>query len=186
LEFNKDLLFKLSTATLIGFALLGIGIIYFFQGLKPAEVLLGGEMWYWQLTTGLGLGIVSAGIAVGVIKSKLLSEVSAKYHHMFSGLDLSLEDIVYYSFCASVGEEIFFRAGIQPYLGIWLTAIVFIALHGYINPFDWRTSIYGVLMVFVTAGMGYLFQYQGLFSAICAHFIFDVLMFYYLLNISKK
>ena len=142
-------------------------------------------MWYLQLLYGVSFGLISSFFAIGLIRTKLLEDVSIKYQELFDGLELNIEDIVYYSFCAAVGEELFFRAGIQPFIGIWITAIIFIALHGYLNPFDWRTSIYGIMMILVTAGLGYLFRDIGLFSAICAHFVFDVIMFYYLV-INKK
>jgi len=185
LKFSKDLLFILSTSTLFGFAILGIGIVYFFQEPSVSDVIFGGKMWYLQLLYGISFGFISAFFAIGLIRTKLLEAVSTKYQEILDGLELNIQDIVYYSFCAAVGEELFFRAGVQPFIGIWITAIVFIALHGYLNPYDWRTSIYGIMMVLVTAGLGYLFRDMGLFSAICAHFIFDVVMFYYLVIVKE-
>lgn len=104
----------------------------------------------------------------------------------FSGLigqlNLRFIDILFISFCAGAGEEILFRGAIQPYLGVWITAILFVALHGYINPFNWRISIYGILMCLIIAGIGYLNDHVGLTSAIAAHFMIDVYLFKMLLT----
>jgi membrane protease YdiL (CAAX protease family) len=79
-----------------------------------------------------------------------------------------------------VGEEILFRGGIQPYLGIWVTSFVFILLHGYINPFNIALTLYGIFMVFISAGLGYLFEMYGIIASIVAHFLFDLVMFVFM------
>ena len=81
------------------------------------------------------------------------------------------------SFAAGVGEEILFRGAIQPFIGVWPTAIGFVAIHGYLNPMNLKMSIYGILMVVVSAGIGYLFKYEGLYAAITAHFLIDLVLF---------
>ncbi|MBK7566807.1 MAG: CPBP family intramembrane metalloprotease [Bacteroidetes bacterium] len=43
--------------------------------------------------------------------------------------------MLFLSFCAGVGEELLFRGAIQPWLGIWLTALLFI-FYTDLNPKD--------------------------------------------------
>ena len=93
-------------------------------------------------------------------------------------MDLNLVGIIFLSLCAGIGEELFFRAGIQPFLGVWWTAVFFVLLHGYLNPKNVRISIYGLVMVGIIAGFGYLFKYCGIFSAITAHAVFDMVLFF--------
>jgi hypothetical protein len=50
-------------------------------------------------------------------------------------------------------------------------------LHGYINPTNMNLTIYGVFLLIISAGFGYLFKFFGLTSCIIAHFIYDVAMF---------
>jgi membrane protease YdiL (CAAX protease family) len=85
--------------------------------------------------------------------------------------------IVFYSFCASVGEEILFRGGIQPFIGIWPASLLFVFLHGYINPSNMNLTVYGVFLIIICAGFGYLFKFFGIGSCIMAHFVYDVFMF---------
>jgi len=63
-------------------------------------------------------------------------------------------------------------------MGIIITAILFVAIHGYLNPRNWRISIYGVFMTAGIVLLGYLAETMGLLVAIVAHTIIDI----YLLN----
>ena len=65
----------------------------------------------------------------------------------------------------------------QYYAGIWITSIVFIAIHGYLNPKNWRLSIYGLYMTAVIVGLSYLFEELGMIFAISAHFAIDLFLF---------
>ncbi|MCD8528909.1 MAG: CPBP family glutamic-type intramembrane protease [Chitinophagales bacterium] len=85
-----------------------------------------------------------------------------------------------------MGEEILFRGAIQYYIYLWPTAVLFVLLHGYLNPKDKSTFIYGVFLVFISAGFGYLFKFLGIYAAIAAHFIYDVIMFLFVKKQYKK
>jgi membrane protease YdiL (CAAX protease family) len=84
-----------------------------------------------------------------------------------------------------VGEEILFRGAIQPFLGVAVTSVLFVAVHGYLNPKDWRLSVYGVFMTIGIAWLGYLAETQGLLSAIIGHTIIDVYLLIYLQRSAK-
>lgn len=47
----------------------------------------------------------------------------------FSHKSLSWQKIVMLAVFSAFGEELFFRAGLQPYLGVWLTAALFSLTH---------------------------------------------------------
>lgn len=105
-----------------------------------------------------------------------MKETKTLFRNLLKPLEFSLPDIIFLSICAGLGEEILFRGSLQYILGIWPTALLFVALHGYLNPWNWKLSIYGVYMVALAAGLGYLYDYIGLFSAVTAHFLFDFIM----------
>lgn len=88
--------------------------------------------------------------------------------------ELRVGDILFISACAGIGEELLFRATLQPILGIWITALLFVTLHGYLSIHNWPLTIYGMFMVIATAGLGYLFREIGILAAICGHFAIDV------------
>jgi membrane protease YdiL (CAAX protease family) len=99
---------------------------------------------------------------------------------------VSTPEIFLLSLCAGVGEELLFRGAIQPWLGIWPTAIIFIALHGYLNPKDRPLFIYGMVLLLVSAGFGYLLPFSGIYAAMAAHFWIDVVLMLYLKRNSGK
>lgn len=186
MQVTKKTLYRLSVLTLFGFSLLGFWVISAFQEVSIAEVLIGETNFLWQLAVGFIYGFIVSLIALSLIRSHFLESVTNSYAGMFSNMDLRMEDIIFFSFCAGVGEEIFFRAALQPFMGIWITAIFFVTIHGYLNPRNWRMMLYGIILVLIVGGMGYLFAEYGIWAAAAAHFIFDVVMFRYLIHKEKN
>jgi hypothetical protein len=60
--------------------------------------------------------------------------------------------------------------------------VLFVAIHGYLNPKNWKLSIYGAYMCLVIGGIGYLCDYLGITAAIAAHFAIDVVLLYALVK----
>ncbi len=108
------------------------------------------------------------------------------YKRKVAVFNLNYFNIILVSLCAGIGEEIFFRAALQPIIGIWPTAIIFVILHGYINPRNWRISIYGFFMIIIMLGIGYLYETVGLISVMVAHTVIDIILFNMLMNKRKE
>ncbi|WP_114750203.1 CPBP family intramembrane glutamic endopeptidase [Pleomorphovibrio marinus] len=166
-------IFLLGIGTLLGFGGLGFVFVTFIQGVKFWGVLQEGVGIYFQVTIGVLVGGASAGLALGWITRPFFAKEYRFYRDLICQFNWSFFSIVFVSLCAGIGEELFFRAGLQPLLGLWLTSFLFVALHGYLNPYNWRISVYGVQMVLVIAVFGWLFEEFGIWSAITAHAIFD-------------
>lgn len=154
----------------------------FSERVNLREALIGYEPWWKQIVFGSFVGIVIAILAKLLVESPLLDEVNAKYAHMLGRFKLNMSEIVLVSLCAGVGEEILFRGALQPIFGIIITSIIFVAIHGYLNPRDWRLSIYGVYMVGAIAVIGWMSERLGLISAILAHTIIDIYLLHHLQN----
>lgn len=129
-----------------------------------------------QILFGVLIGAATGAIALVATSFKLIRKSAQKYTDFLSRLNLTWVNIILISLCAGFGEELFFRAFVQHYLGIWLTSVIFVALHGYLNPKDLGISLYGVLVVFIIAGYGYLYQEVGYIAAAIAHAVFDVIL----------
>lgn len=163
-------------ATLLGFGGLGAAIISWTQPYPFYTLFVKGDPWYLQLAIGLGYGALAAVVALFIVSRPFMANIRTRYSKLFAELRLNLGQILFLSFCAGVGEELFFRAALQPLLGLWPTSILFVALHGYLDPRSWKMSVYGVSMTVVIAGMGWLFEEVGLLAAIAAHAGIDVIL----------
>lgn len=180
MQLNRKTFFILSCITLFGFSLIGAAIIWFFSATPIIELLTRTPL-YWQLLFGTGYGVAFALIAISVVQSEELEGVTDYFSQIIQNSNLRLIDVLFASLCAGIGEEIMFRGAIQPFLGIWITAIIFIAIHGYLSLEDLGVFFYGVLMVIMSAGLGYLTNWIGIAAAMSGHAAFDVLMFWHLL-----
>ncbi|MFP4089648.1 MAG: CPBP family intramembrane glutamic endopeptidase [Cyclobacteriaceae bacterium] len=172
-----DKTLSLGLATLLIFGGGGYLLIENVQNNDFGEVLLGGSALGTQLAVGGGYGLLSGMLALAIIRRDFFKKERQFYHQLVSQLRLNLTKIIFISLCAGIGEELFFRAGLQPLLGLWPTSIIFVLIHGYLNPANWRISVYGIFMVFIIAGMGYLNHKIGLISAMLAHAVLDVVLF---------
>jgi uncharacterized protein len=166
----------LGFATLLFFGAGGIILTEQVHHQNFIELLFKGISAWQQLIIGTIYGLLSAMLGWLVINSKFFTRERNKYAELIGSLNLNLTGIIFISLCAGIGEELAFRAGLQQLLGVWITSVLFVALHGYLNPFNWKISIYGCIMIFVIAGMGYLFENVGLISAMAAHAVFDIVL----------
>lgn len=136
----------------------------------------------WEIIIGSIIGCGLGVLAWSFVRSKYMRPVLVKYGNVVKSLRLKVGTILFLSFCAGAGEEIFFRGVLQDYLGVIITAIIFVLIHGYLNPFDKTIMGYGILMTLIIIGIGYLDKHVGLITAMSAHMWIDVVLFYKLTN----
>jgi membrane protease YdiL (CAAX protease family) len=172
----------LGLLTLLFFGIGGILIIELYNERSFLEELVRGWDISLQVIIGILYGLTSSLICIMIINREFFKAEKQYYQKKIANFEINNFNIILISLCAGIGEEIFFRAALQPILGIWTTAIIFVMLHGYINPFNWRISIYGFLMIFVMSGIGYLYDKVGLISVMVAHSVIDIVLFKLLLK----
>jgi membrane protease YdiL (CAAX protease family) len=105
-------------------------------------------------------------------------EAALMAHHTVNDL---VWNLVVMALAAAVSEEFFFRAGMQTiiikmsknkHIGIWITAIIFSAIHLQFSGFFPR--------MFLGAFLGYLFVWSGsIWVNIFAHFMFNGIQILY-------
>lgn len=179
---QKVLILRLALATIVAMPLIAIIIDRMSDTVDLSVSIIGYKPLWQQATVGIIAGLIIAFLAQKLISSPLLRKVNMQYARMLGNFKLSLSEIVFVSLCAGVGEELLFRGAIQPLLGVVLTSMVFVAIHGYINPYNWRLSVYGLFMTLAIIGLGIINNYFGLIAPIIAHTIIDI----YLLNYLQK
>lgn len=171
-------------ATLLGFPAIGITIVGFAES-NPWEFsfnLFEPINMVWQILIGLGFGTLAGFFAWWLINTRNMLQIKMKYGILINSLRLNTWEILFLSFSAGVGEEFLFRGVIQPYWGIWLTAIFFVAIHGYLDPRDKKMMTYGLTMTVIIGILGYMKNYMGLIAPMMAHFAIDVVLLYKLTN----
>lgn len=167
--------------SLMSFAVyLGISylVFYFFHEAGPEKAFNHGLSLTNQLVTGIGSGVIGSGIIWFAINRSPVSEVLDDFYiiKMVRQSRLTTFDRIQLSFFAGAGEELLFRGAIQPLLGIWVTSLIFVGLHGYFKFKSMGHLIFGGIMFGLSIGLGYLFEYAGLIAAMSAHATYDVIM----------
>lgn len=177
---RKSVIMQLALATIIGMPAVALIVDHYSEIVDLRTSLIGVTSIWQQLGFGALAGIIIAIIAQLLIASPMLNKVNVQYANLLGRFKLTFSDIVFVSLCAGVGEEMLFRGAIQPFLGIIITSFVFVAIHGYISPYNWRLTIYGIYMTACIGLIGYLATSQGLISSIIAHTVIDVYLLYFL------
>lgn len=173
-------------ATLLLFPLSGWGLLWFFPDV-PWHTMFRSH-WHplLQLPAGLALGFALGYLAKAVVSMPFMEGMSHRYARIVAALHLSPGMLLFLSFCAGFGEELFFRGALQPLAGVWLTAFIFVALHGYLNPWNWRISLYGIFMAAVIALLGYCTEWAGIWMACAAHMGIDIVLFFHLHRLGTR
>ena len=171
---SKKFLYILNTA--LELAVLAGAFVMFKVGKLPFNTVLNQVSPVWmQLSIGLAAGLVTGLICGRLVTTvKFFESVLNLIKEMTVRYKLNYVDIVIISFTAAVCEEFLFRGALQHFWGIWPVSVLFILLHGYFNPRNLKMMTYGVIMLGLSAGIGYSYQYLGMYAAITFHLVFDV------------
>lgn len=180
---NKRSLLLLGLVTLLVFPIPTFVGLYFFEGISGIEVLQLENFGLFPLGLGIEIGMLYAVIALGFMQARVFKKMPLRIEALIGKMKLTVWDCIFLSICAGVGEELLFRSGVQFYLGPLITSILFVAIHGYLNPFNWRMSLYGVIVLPFILLISYGFEEFGLWFAISAHFSYDLVLF---LSMSTK
>ncbi len=168
--------------TLIGFPLIGWGLLYFFREAPLAVIFRSSAPLWQQILVGLLSGFLLGRLAQALVSLPFLKETQQKYGILVRRLNLNHLEIIFISICAGFGEELLFRGAIQPLVGVWITAIIFVAIHGYLSPTNWRISIYGIFMTLAIALLGLFTDWLGIYTACLAHAMIDYVLFRFLVG----
>ncbi len=180
---NKKNLYLLGLLTSIGFPLIGISLLYFIEGVNWLSVLELENLVHPYTFLGLIWGVLFAFISSFFFSKNNEETDINQQRKLLLSLNLNFSDKVFISFCAGFGEEILFRSSLQYWLGIWITSVVFIAIHGYLNPKKPKLALYGILLIPFIASLGYALKPLSLWFCIAAHFSYDLIL---LLNLKEE
>jgi membrane protease YdiL (CAAX protease family) len=170
--------------TCVAFSLIALAIIFVAQK-EPLSVFRGPMALGEQLLLGLGLSALAAVASYLSFRLTAQSEATANTIKAYGRLDLSGLNPVWISLAAAIGEELLFRAALQPLLGVWITSIVFLLTHTPVYQFRRlnRATLVQALGVFgASVVLGFIYQYVGLLAAMMVHTALDVIGLYVVRN----
>ena len=183
---SRRLVLLLAAGTLLVFGGVGVWLISSVQDRSLASVVFGTTPAWKQVLVGITSGLVISAGAWAIITRSFLTPVRMKYATLIGPLMPGVTAQVLVSVCAGVGEELFFRGALQHWLGIPWTTVVFVALHGYLDPRDLRISLYGIYLTAAMIGLGWLAREMGLLAPIIAHTLIDIVLLNRLVNDWRK
>lgn len=172
---NKPIVIGL--ITLLGFPMLGYLVRYGLDFTHILDFVSINEFRAIPVGYGLMFGFIYAFIPLLFMQAPIFDTLDSRLENLLKHLKLNVTKGILLSVCAGVGEELFFRAALQPYLGIWITSIFFVAIHGYLNPWNWKFSLYGLLILPFVILLSFGYELFGLWFAIMAHFAYDAVLF---------
>ncbi len=162
------------------FSLCALVIIYLAQA-QPRAVFQGPLPVGTQVVYGLGLSALAALVSYASFRLTAGSEATNNTIIAYGRLDLSGRNPVWISLAAAIGEELLFRAALQPLLGIWIASLLFLLTHTPVYQFrklDAATLVQAGGVFGASVALGLIYQHVGLLAAMMAHAAFDVVGLY--------
>ncbi len=174
---SKLRLYLLGWITLIIFPLPAFWALWYFDGISLNDFLKIDEILTVKTGLGIELGVAYAFFALLILQAPVFEKLPNRIEVVIQEMKLSFVDTLFLSLCAGIGEELLFRSGLQHWCGIWITSIVFVVIHGYLNPRNWRMSLYGLIVFPFVLLLAYGYDHFGLWFCIGAHFAYDWVLF---------
>lgn len=171
-------LLLLSLVSAMVYLVLAFLIFRIFHGTGLGAAFKHGYTIYNQLLIGTAAGGAAAAVIAFIISRPPVSGVLKDFYivRVVSQMRLTAFDRTQLSIFAGAGEELLFRGAIQPLLGIWLTSVIFVGIHGYFKFKSAGHILFGLVMFGLSVLLGYLFEYIGLVAAMTAHAVYDIIM----------
>lgn len=133
----------------------------------------------YTVPTFLSAGIFFGLAIIWLTELEFFEDALSRYRDMLQGLQINRFQAFFLSACAGIGEEIFFRGTIQPLIGIWITAVLFVAIHGYFSFTSWKVNFFAVALTLFIALLGWSAIEYSLWHAIAGHFSYDLVLLMY-------
>lgn len=160
------------------FVLLAWVITFYFRQQSFNALFTTGQPLAAQIILGLLLGII---IAIPIILILLKASLFARLRDFIRGILKQIRptsfDLILVALLAGFGEELFFRATLQPILGLWLTSLLFALAHTGVSLSPAKLAFAAFIFVMGLL-LGALFQQSGLIAASVMHAVYDLIFLF--------
>lgn len=171
------IIFSLAAAAF--FLLLSWVITVFFRGQPFLSPFTSGKSLTEQTLLGLLLGAeLAVYVALIVGKTRALAPFRNFLRGIFSRVGPRGPDMALVALAAGLSEELFFRATLQPMLGVWFTSLLFVLAHLGVGKFNRAKVAFGGFVFSMSVLLGITYEQVGLVAAIVAHASYDLVFLY--------
>lgn len=132
-----------------------------------------------SVPTFLSFGILFGIAVIYITELPYFDKPLSSYRNLLSNMKITRFHAFFLSFCAGFGEEVFFRGAVQPYLGIWITAFLFVAIHGYFSLKNMPLNLFAIGLTLFIVVLGWAAKNYSIWHAIAAHFSYDLVLLMY-------
>ena len=165
--------------TLIIFPLLAWPLLYW-QDIGWKDLFIVERETLYSVPNFLSAGILFGLAMIWMTELPYFEKALERYKNLLSSFKLTRFHVIFLSFCAGFGEEIFFRGAMQPLIGILGTAVIFVAIHGYYSYKSFKVNVFAVCLTLFILFLGWGAREYSIWHAIAGHFAYDlVLLAYY-------
>ncbi len=127
-----------------------------------------------SLLWGAGMGALCGVVAVVTVDlAPALRAFRRLVADAYDGVRPRVWDSAIIAASAGVGEELLFRGALQPIVGLWPAAILFVVFHGVVRIKSWARAAFAMFLLAAGVGLGYLAESQGVAASICGHVVYD-------------
>lgn len=128
---------------------------------------------------GLCYGVVVGYFMLAISNLSPLTERYTNQVELIRSMKLTVFDALFLSLCAGFGEEFLFRVGIQHWVHPLIVTIVFVAVHGYLDPRSWAVSKFGLVVTAFISVFAFAVSDQGIWFCVAGHASYDAVLFLY-------
>lgn len=171
-------LWVLGAGTLVVFPVFAWLVMYFTEQDFWALFQLNLEQAF-SIPTFLSAGIIFGLVVIWLTELPYFENALSKYRNILGEIKITRWSAFFLSVCAGVGEEIFFRGALQPLFGIWITAIFFVVIHGYVSFKNWKVNVFSISLILFIVLLGWAARELTLWHAIAGHFSYDLVLLMY-------
>ena len=176
---SRQFIIIFSLAAAAFFLLLSWVITVFFRGQSFFSLFTSGKSLTEQILLGLLLGVeLAIYVALIVGKTRAFARFRNFLRGMFSRVRPSGLDMALVSLGAGLSEEVFFRATLQPMLGVWFTSLLFVLAHLGVGRFNRAKIAFGAFIFSMSVLFGFTYEQVGLVAAIVAHASYNLVFLY--------
>jgi membrane protease YdiL (CAAX protease family) len=136
-----------------------------------------------RAASGAAIGATLATLNAALVgRARVFSRVRRLAHHAVEGIEPRWHTVLGVALAAGFGEEIVFRGALDPVVGRWFTAVVFVAVHGALRIRNRNSMLFAAFLYAASIGLSGLNAWQGLECSIAAHVAYDLVMLMWLVR----